>query len=190
MWFADLTLDELESITVYPRPRRFGGVRGGLVIVLNGPSSVGKSTLMRTFAERAVTPFACIDEPLFGRPPARFTAWPDTLGPHVDGVLAGLAAAARLGNQFVVSAAGIPQAQFESALADTETLYVGLDGSLAVLVQRQLAQIDKFGGLAEESMTIHDGWRYDLRIDTVKESPDAAAQLLADLVQRRHGRTP
>jgi chloramphenicol 3-O-phosphotransferase len=89
-----------------------------------------------------------------------------------------------------VSAAGIPQAQFEAAFADVETLYVGLDGSLAVLVQRQLAQVDKFGGLAEQSMTIHDGWRYDLRIDTVKESPDAAAQLLADLVERRYGRTP
>ena len=71
-----------------------------------------------------------------------------------------------------------------------ETIYVGLDGSLAVLVQRQLAQVDKFGGLAEESMSIHDGWRYDLRIDTVKETPDAAAQLLADLVQRKYGRMP
>ena len=189
-WFADLTLDEAESIAVYPRPHRFGGVLGGLVIVLNGPSSVGKSTLMQTFGDRAVTPFACIDEPLFGRPPARFTAWPETLGPHVDGLLAGLAAAARLGNQFVVSAAGIPQAQFEYGLAGVERLYVGLDGSLAVLVQRQLGQVDKFGGLAEESMTIHDGWRYDLRIDTVEESPDAAAQLLSDLVERRYGRTP
>ena len=190
VWFADLQLDEAESITAYRRPRRFGGIPGGLVIVLNGPSSVGKSTLMRTFADRAVTPFACIDEPRFGRPPARFTAWPDALGPHVDGVLAGLAAAARLGNQFVVSAAGIPQAQFESALADVETLYVGLDGSLAALVQRQLAQVDKYGGLAEESMAIHDGWQYDLRIDTVEESPDAAAQLLSDLVELRYGRTP
>ncbi len=190
VWFADLTLDEAESISAYPRPHRFRGVPGGLVIVLNGPSSVGKSTLMRTFADRAVTPFACLDEPFFGRPPARFTAWPETLGPHVDGVLAGLAAAARLGNQFVVSAAGIPQAQFESALADVETLFVGLDGSLAALVQRQLEQVDKFGGLAEESMSVHDGWRYDLRIDTVRESPDAAARLLIDLIERRYGRTP
>lgn len=190
VWFKDLTLEAAESITAYSRPQRFSGVPGGLVIVLNGPSSVGKSTLMRTFADRAATPFACLDEPVFGRPPGRFTAWPETLGPHVDGVLAGLAAAARLGNQFLVSAAGISQAQFESALADVERLYVGLDGPLAVLVQRQLAQVDKFGGLAEESMTIHDGWRYDLRIDTVDQSPDASARLLADLVQRRTGRTP
>lgn len=190
VWFTDLALVDAESITVHPRPRPFGGVPGGLVIVLNGPSSVGKSTLMRTFADRAVTPFACLDEPFFGRPPARFTAWPDTLGPHVDGVLAGLAAAARLGNQFVVSAAGISQRRFESALRDVERLYVGLDGALDVLVQRQLEQVDKFGGLAEESMGIHDGWRYDLRIDTVVERPDAAARVLADFVQQRYGRTP
>jgi chloramphenicol 3-O-phosphotransferase len=190
VWFTDRSLDGVESITVYPRPHAFDGVAGGLVIVLNGPSSVGKSTLMRTFADRALTPFACIDEPLFGRPPARFSAWPETLGPHVDGVLAGVAAAARLGNQFVMSAAGIPQSRFESALADVERLYVGLDGSLDVLVQRQLAQADKFGRLVEESMSIHDGWRYDLRIDTVDESPDAAARLLVNLVRQRYGRTP
>jgi chloramphenicol 3-O-phosphotransferase len=190
VWFTDPTLVEAESITVYPRPHPFDGVPGGLVIVVNGPSSVGKSTLMRTFADRAVTPFACLDEPLFGRPPATFTAWPDTLGPHVDGVLAGLVAAARLGNQFVVSAAGISQDRFESAFSGVERLYVGLDGSLDVLVQRQLTQVDKFGGLAEESMGIHDGWRYDLRIDTVAETPDAAARLLADFVQQRYGRTP
>lgn len=190
VWFADLTLEHADSITAYRRPQPFRGVPGGLVIVLNGPSSVGKSTLMRTFADRAVTPFACLDEPLFGRPPAKFTAWPDTLGPHVDGVLAGLAAATRLGNQFVMAAAGIPQTRFQSAFADVETLYVGLDGELEVLVQRQLTQVDKFGGLAEESMAIHDGWRYDLRIDTVRESPDAAARRLADFVQQRYGRTP
>ncbi len=55
---------------------------------------------------------------------------------------------------------------------------------------RNVAQVDKFGGLAEESMGIHDGWHYDLRIDTVDESPDAAARLLADFVQQRYGRTP
>jgi hypothetical protein len=39
---------------------------------------------MRTFADRAVTFFAC-DEPLPGRL-KRWLAWPD--GPHVDRVLA------------------------------------------------------------------------------------------------------
>ena len=66
-------------------------------------------------------------------------------------MLAGLAAAARLGNQFIVSAAGI---------------------------ERQLSQADKFGGLAEESVGVHDGWRYDLRIDTARHTPDQAAKLL------------
>jgi hypothetical protein len=43
---------------------------------------------------------------------------------------------------------------------------------------------------AEEASDRSRRLRYDLRIDTVKESPDAAAQLLAELVQRRYGRTP
>ena len=188
VWFSDAALSEVESVTVHPRPEPFEGVPNGRVIVLNGPSSVGKSSLMRAFADRARTPFACLDEPFLGRIPPDFLAWQETLGPHVAGFLAGIAAAAALGNQYIVSAAGIPQQKFEAALAGVETVYVGLDAPLDVLVQRQLAQVDKFGGLAEESVDIHDGWTYDLRIDTLRLNPEDAARLLAEYVtQRSHG---
>jgi chloramphenicol 3-O-phosphotransferase len=180
----------VESVTVIERPMPFRGRSGGLVVVLNGPSSVGKSSLMRAFADRATTPVACLDEPHFGRLPVAFGAWPDTVGPHAQGVIAGLAAAAAVGNQFVVSAAGLPHAWFRAALDEAHTCYVGLDAPIDELVRRQLGQVDKFGGLAEGSMRVHAGWRYDLRIDTVTHDPDAAAELLAahvgiDLVARR-----
>jgi len=185
VWFSDGALTYVESVTVYPRPDPFGGVPSGRVIVLNGPSSVGKSSLMRAFADHAPTPFAWLDEPFFGRLPAHYLAWQETLGPHVAGCLAAIGAAAMLGNQFLVSAAGISQAEFEAALSEVELVFVGLDAPQDVLVQRQLTQVDKFGGLAEESVDIHEGWRYDLRIDTVQHSPEAAAELLsAYLVQR------
>ncbi|MEO6468773.1 MAG: hypothetical protein ABIP21_06710 [Acidimicrobiia bacterium] len=181
-WASHSTLEAIESVTVYERPEPFRGRSLGLVIVLNGPSSVGKSSLMRAFADSADTPFACLDEPSFGRLPAAFTAWPDTLGPHVDGVLAALAAAARFGNQFLVSAAGISQQRFRAALTEVPTLYVGLDAPLDVLVARQLSQADKYGGLAEESVDIHHGWNYDLRIDTAQHRPADAARLLLQRV--------
>lgn len=136
VWSRQTTLDHIESVTIFERPETFRGRGFGLVIVLNGPSSVGKSSLMRAFADRASTPFACLDEPWFGRLPTRFLAWPETLGPHVEGVLAALAAAADLGNQFIVSAAGMPQDQFQDALRAVATLYVGLDAPLDVLVRR------------------------------------------------------
>ena len=102
-------------------------------------------------------------------------------------MLAALAAAARLGNQFLVSAAGIDQRRFRDALEGVPTVYVGLDAPLDVLVARQLTQADKFGGLAEESIGIHDGWEYDLRIDTVAHSPAEAAHLLAEHLEHdRH----
>jgi chloramphenicol 3-O phosphotransferase len=190
VWSRRTMLDDIESVTIFERPKSFRGRDSGLVIVLNGPSSVGKSSLMRAFAERASTPFACLEEPWFGRLPTRFLAWPETLGPHVEGVLAGLAASARLGNQFIISAAGIPQGQFEDALRAVATLYVGLEAPLDVLVRRQLSQNDKFGGLAEESVQVHQGWTYDLRIDTADTTPEEAAHQLAAYVESTTSMTP
>ena len=190
IWFSDESLDGVESVTVYPRPKPFDGSIGGLVIVVNGPSSVGKSALMRAFVNQAQTPFAAFDEPFLGALRPDFLAWPDTLGRHGDGVLRAIAASAELGNQFIVSAAGIAQPRIRSALEAVETLYVGLNAPLAVLVERQLTQADKFGGLAEESINIHEGWKYDLRIDTERCSPDVAARTLSEFIEQRYNRTP
>jgi chloramphenicol 3-O-phosphotransferase len=184
IWLVDGSEALAESVTVYERPDRYESELG-LVIVLNGPSSVGKSALMSAFADSAATPFACLDEPVFGRLPTKFLAWPDTIPGHREGVLAALATAARRGHQFITSAAGIPQAEFHAALRDVRTVYVGLDAPLDVLNRRQLLQADKFGGLAEESIAIHDGWRYDLRIDTARHSPQEAARILSGHLEAR-----
>jgi chloramphenicol 3-O phosphotransferase len=183
-WLAVLWVTEGPSpvvldATVYERPQAFVGRAGGAVVVLNGPSSVGKSSLMLAFADRADTPWACLEEPWFGKLPTRFLAWPSAAGPVGDGFLEALGASARVGNQFIVSAARIRQEAFRRALRDVPTVYVGLDAPLDVLVRRQLTQPDKFGGLAEESSDIHDGWEYDLRIDMEACSPDEAARQLA-----------
>jgi chloramphenicol 3-O phosphotransferase len=189
VWFADDLLDVVDSVTVYPRPEPFPGVERGMVIVLNGPSSVGKSSLMRAFAEQARTPFAYFDEPFMGTLPATFLAWPETLGPWEEGTLAALAAAAAVGNQFILSSAGIAHARFRAALASVECIYVGLHAPLEVLVHRQLAQVDKFGGLAEESVGIHEGWTYDLQIDTSRSTPAKAARVLSEYLEHRVARS-
>ena len=172
----------IDSVTVFPRPPVFAPVIPGTVVVLNGPSSVGKSSLMAAFAEAVDTPWACFDEPFLGRLPTRYLAWPETAGPQREGFLAALAGAARVGNQCLVSAAGMPQASFRDGLAGIATVSVGLHAPLDVLITRQLRQRDKFGGLAEESVGIHEGWVYDLEIDTTTRSPDQAARDLADFL--------
>jgi chloramphenicol 3-O phosphotransferase len=186
-WLAVLRTEgrqpiELVGATFYERPPMFQGRPPGRVVVVNGPSSVGKSSLMAAFVDSAPSPWACLDEPMFGRLATRFLAWPATAGPASDGFLAALAAAARAGNQFIVSAAGIEQDRFRHALVGVPTVYVGLDAPLRVLLERQLTQADKFGGLAEESVDIHDRWTYDLRIDTSSSEASDAARLLTEFL--------
>jgi chloramphenicol 3-O phosphotransferase len=183
MWVNVVPTTELVSMEVYERPIAFQPRPPGPVIVLNGPSSVGKSSLMAAFADAAETPWACVDEPTVGRLATKFLAWPATAGPVVDGFLGALAAAAGVGNQLIVSAAGIPQDRFRDALTGIATVYVGLHAPLDILVERQLTQADKFGGLAEQSIGVHRGWEYDLDIDTASHPPARAAQRLSEFLR-------
>jgi chloramphenicol 3-O phosphotransferase len=180
MWMTPTALRGLE---LYERPRPFPAGRPGMVVVLNGPSSAGKSALMAAFADAAETPWACFDEPILGRLPTKFLAWLESAGPVTEGFLAALASAARAGNQLIVSTGGIAQQPFRDALAGIPTVYVGLHAPLAVLVERQLTQADKCGGLAEASVSIHDGWAYDLDIDTVALRPPEAARRLRQFLE-------
>jgi chloramphenicol 3-O phosphotransferase len=192
LWLDDTRSPALvAAVTMYERPNPFRPGHAGRVVVLNGPSSVGKSSLMTAFAGAATTPWACVDEPMFGHLAPKFLAWPATAGPVTEGFLAALAAAARVGNHFIVSSGGITQERFRDALVGVPTFYVGLQAPLAVLLERQLTQADKFGGLAEESVGIHAGWEYDLTIDTSSCRPaEAAEQLAAFLTDEFSGSPP
>src|SRR5205085_556140 len=97
----------LVDVTVYARPLEFRASGPGMVVVLNGPSSVGKSSTMAALADAASTPWACFDEPMVGRLPTKFLAFLDAAGPVAAGFLAALSGAARVGNQLVASAGGI-----------------------------------------------------------------------------------
>jgi len=147
------------------------------------------SSTMAAFADSAQTAWASLDEPMFGRLPTRFLAWPVTAGPVVEGFLAALRGAAQVGNQLIASAAGIEQRRFQDALVGISTVYVGLHAPLDILLARQRMQADKFGGLAEESVAIHDDWVYDLSIDTADRGPSEVARLLAEFLDSNVGRT-
>jgi chloramphenicol 3-O phosphotransferase len=172
----------LTDVTIYERPQAFRGSPSGRVVVLNGPSSVGKSSTIAAFADASPTPWAGFDEPMVGRLATKFLAFPTTAGPVTEGFLAALGSAARAGNQLIVSAGGIDQSRFREALVGVPTVYVGLDAPLDVLLQRQRMQPDKFGGLAEGSVAIHDGWVYDITIDTAASRPAEAARMLLEFL--------
>ena len=172
--------DRLAWLSVYKRPPRFDGVPGGRAVVVNGPSGSGKSSLMEAMAERAGTPWVVFDEPVLGSAPPGYLIWRDASPTLHEGFVAGIAALAAAGTQVAASAAGHPQEMFEAAFDAVPTLYVGLDCPLAVLLERELGRPGRWGGLAEASLTVHDGWSYDLRLD----SSEASSAELADCVFR------
>ena len=186
-WLAVLWIDVAESrlrdAQVYERPVAFTGRDRGIVVVVNGPSSAGKSALMAAFADAALTPWSVCDEPWFGRRPTRYLAWPRADARHEAGFLDALAVFARAGNQVLISAAALTQVQLRRALRYVPAVYVGVDASLPTRVARQRAQTDKYGGLAEDSTDRHDGWDYDLRIDTEVHTAGQAAAILAAFLE-------
>jgi chloramphenicol 3-O-phosphotransferase len=70
-----------------------------------------------------------------------------------------------------VTAAGRQQEEFDRHLGDTPTVWVGLYCHPDVLLVRERSRTDRWGGLAESSISVHDGWHYDLTLDTTN-SPD------------------
>ena len=81
--------DRVVSLWVRREPAAFAGVGGGLVVVLNGPSSSGKSTLATAIQQAADTPWIRLlpDEFFQWHPPERYWAFGRDRGPVAGGVL-------------------------------------------------------------------------------------------------------
>jgi len=185
-WWIALSLaqDELlvERVDAHERPRPFAGIEGGIVVVVNGPSSSGKSSVMRAVVELASEPWVAFDELWFGEVAMPYLIWPDAAPSLRAGFLAGIAALASQGNQIVMTSGGLPCAEVAAAFEGTRLLTVGLDCPTDVLLERHGGRSDRWGGLVEDSLGAHDGWRYDLRLDSSSLSPADLAQRVLDAV--------
>lgn len=186
-WWIALALspDELlvERASAFERPRPFAGIEGGIVVVLNGPSSSGKSSVMRAIVELASEPWVAFDELWFGAVAMPYLIWPDAAPSLRAGFLAGIAALGSHGNQIVMTSGGLPYAEVASAFERTRLVAVGFDCPTGVLLSRQSERTDRWGGLVEDSLGAHDGWRYDLRLDSSSLSPADLAQRIIDEVR-------
>lgn len=169
----------VHSATVIERPEPFTGVPGGRAVIVNGPSSAGKSTVMAAVVAGAPTPWVMFDEIFFGSVPTPFLVWPDRAPTLRPGFIDGIAALARAGNQVITT--GGARAEFGSLIEGVPTLLVGLDCPLKMRVARQQARADRWGGLTESSESAHEGWTYDLRYDTSKTT---AAEIALDIIER------
>lgn len=175
--------ERADWVHVYERPPQYAGVPGGRAVIVNGPSSSGKSTVLQELRERGDVPWVVFDEPMFGDVRTPFLIWREQAPGIHRGFLDGIAALARAGNCVATAAGGHPQEWFDAAFDDIPTIRVGLDCPAEELTRREEGRADVRGGLAEQSMHVHDGWDYDLRFDTGKTS----AREIVDAVLRQFG---
>lgn len=181
-WRLVATVDDrtrIQELWVHEKPTHFDGVPGGRIVVLNGPSGSGKSSVMTAMMEMADTPWVVFDEPWLGTVAQPYLIWRDVSPTLHAGYLSGIAALAGAGNQVALSSGGLSYADVRTAFANLATTYVGLDCPLEVLLERERGRPGRWGGLAEASIGDHADWTYDLRFDTSTSSPaEVAMQVL------------
>lgn len=173
----------------------------GRVVVLNGVSSVGKSSTAREIQRLASAPFLhmAMDTFLDMLPP-RVLNHPDGWsfetriedghpavaiysGILVTRMLAGMrravAAMASQGNNVVVDDVMFEPGEdedYRAVLQGHDLRIVGLRAPLEIVEARERARGDREIGLARwQFERVHRGRRYDLELDTSLESPEASA---------------
>lgn len=156
----------VQGATVFERPSRFDGIPGGQAVIVDGPSSAGKSSVMAAVVGRAHTPWVMFDDLGFGTTKMPFLIWPEAAPTLQSGFVAGITAFAAAGNQVITTARGRPPEHFASLVATVPTLTVRLDCPLEVRMSRQARRGDRWGGLTELSEDPQVAWAYSVRYDT------------------------
>lgn len=177
------------SVDLFTRPPVAAPVPGGRAVVVNGPSSSGKSTLLQAL-QRAdpTTPWVLFDEPEHvGTVATEFLIWAERAPNLHRGYLEAIAAITRAGNSVAIAAGQRPQPHFATVLADVPVLWVGLECAPDRLVARHTPRADRWGGLLDGGAAVHEGWRYDLTFDTSNDpDPATLARGVLDAVGELH----
>lgn len=169
------------------------------VVVLNGASSAGKTTIARTFQELAPNIYLnfSIDSVLYALPQSaidRIIRGENIQDVHYPELVRAFYACVRqlldLGHDLVIDHAVVLRAHADlllAAIASHRALFVGLDCPVEVLREREKRRGDRARGLAERQCDrVHAHLTYDLRIDTSAQSArDAAARIVEALKDAR-----
>lgn len=161
------------------------------IIFLHGASSSGKSTLARAVQARIERPFwhISIDHlrdsgvlPL-ERVKAGDFKWREMRAPFFAGFHASLAAYAAAGNNLIVEhILDTPgwQGELAELFRPFDLLFVALHCPVEELQRREFSRGDRPVGSAEkDALTIHEGRRYDLELQTGDGVEENAAKVLA-----------
>lgn len=175
-----MTHDELGSSM---KERRFGRI-----ILLNGASSAGKSTLARAIQAALDEPFLHCSSDILGvglpsrRDPDGPFAWQGGARPRFFAGFHGCVAALALaGNDLIVDhVIELPawRAELRELLMPFDVFLVGVHCSLGELDRRERERGDRRVGEGREHVEIdriHDFGPYDLEVDTTERSPAVVA---------------
>ena len=175
----------------------------GFVIVLNGASSSGKSSLVRRVQALLDLPFLLISGDQLieaGLLPARRDPqgpfdWLGQMRPRFfDGFHRCIPALAAAGNNVLVEHVVEHRAwrvQLDQLLAGYDVFWVGVDCDLAEIDRREMARSDRFPGEGRSHVEhdhIHDHGPYNLRIDTTAGVTDTSAHTVVEAWRKRSTR--
>ncbi|MDD1061021.1 chloramphenicol phosphotransferase CPT [Streptomyces cocklensis] len=169
------------------------------VIVLNGGSSSGKSTLARSLQTVLPDPWLTfgVDDFVDALPAALLSSDAGiafasdggvTVGPAFRALdtawVTGIAAMARAGAHVIVDEVFLggadSQDRWRRALGDLPTLWVGVHCDPAAATARETARGDRTPGMAAlQAELVHRGVAYDLEVDTTDAHPAAVAGIIA-----------
>jgi chloramphenicol 3-O phosphotransferase len=171
------------------------------VVVLNGGSSSGKTTIGRCLQELLPDPWLLlgVDDLLAAMPQGQddsiITFAPDGgifVGPGFRRLEAawyhGIAAMARSGVGVIVDevflGGGDAQARLRAALSGLDVLWVGVHCDPGVAAAREAARPDRVPGMAAaQAEAVHQGVNYDVEVDTTSLSAlDCAQRIKARVV--------
>ena len=175
-------------------------VSSSRIILLNGASSAGKSTLAGRLHERLDAPFLLISPDLLidagVRPVRRETAgpfdWVGAVRPRFfDGFHRCVAGFAAAGNDLLVDHVvehASWRAQLDDLLAGVDVFWVGVHCDLDEIDRRELARGDRTPGESRahvEIDRIHEHGPYDLTVDTTAGVTDAVVSTVLEAWQLR-----
>lgn len=172
------------------------------VIILNGGSSAGKTTLARGLQDLLPGSWLMFGtDTLVDALPARMRSGGDGIAFGPDGEVTpgaefrrlekawalGLAAAARAGAHLIIDEVFVggpaSQARWCNALTGLDVLWVGVRCDPEVAAAREAARGDRVTGMAAgQAHLVHRGVHYDLEVDTSRTAASVCAAAIASRV--------
>ncbi len=181
-----------------------GDIDPGRVLILNGGSSAGKTTLARTLQRALPDPWLLLGIDLFiwALPPEMVND-PKGLSIH-DGVITrgdlfmslyagyrhAVAALARSGVSVLLDDltldGSVDQRRWDEALHGLDVCWVGVRCDPEVAADRETGRGSRPPGIARhQAESVHDGVRYDVEVDAGSLTPRQELSLIAGYLERR-----